>query len=251
MRCLFLCIVFGAGMLGLSAALHAQVMQSTNYQIEFDSINIAGGRATSSSYVLEDTVGEQATGRSQSASYQLRAGYQQMNETELSLSAAADVALTPALGGVSGGTSNGSTAVTATTDNLAGYELSIKASSSPAMQGDTTGATIADYTPDGANPDFLFSVAADDAEMGFTPEGTDIAQRYQDNGASCNAGSSDAADRCWDALSTGEKVVARRTTSNHPAGTETSLKFRVEIGASANQVADTYTATSTLTLIAL
>lgn len=230
----------------------AQVMESGNYRIQFDSINVGGGLSTSTSYALEDTTGELATGESESASYQLKAGYQQMNEVYLAITAASDVTLSPSIGGVTGGTANGSTAVTVTTDSRSGYELTIKASTSPAMESNTSSATIADYTPAGAAPDYAFSVPATTAEFAFTPEGSDLAQRYLNNGSNtCNAGSTDTADACWDALSTSARTIATRTSSNHPSGTQTTIKFRLESGTSHIQEAGTYTATTTLTALPL
>lgn len=232
--------------------LFAQVMESASYRIQFDSVNVGGGRATSSSYGIEDTIGEVATGRSGSTNYNLQAGYQQMDQVSLSLSAADNVVMAPSLGGISGGTADGQTIATSTTNGQAGYELSIKASSTPAMQRNGGGASIADYTPAGAVPDFTFSVAVSDAEFAFTPEGEDIAQRYQDNGAdTCDTDSNDTANSCWDALSTSNVVIARRTSANNPDGTPTTVKFRVGIGSSAFQLEGTYVATTTLTLIAL
>jgi hypothetical protein len=245
--------IFGLSLLMLGAVIHivnAQQMSSTNYQIEFDSINAGGTRSTSDSYTLEDTAGEIATGRSASTNYSMRAGYQQMNETYLALTAPDDVVMTPAIGGVTGGTSNGSTTVTVTTDSAAGYQLSIFASSSPAMQGETNGGTIADYAPESADPDYTFAFAANEAVFGFTVEGTDIPDRFKDNGNACATGASDNTDQCWDGLATTEKVIAERTSANHPNGTETVMKFRVGIGTSVNQTPDTYTATTTITLLA-
>ncbi len=53
-------------------------MSSTNYEIDWDSMNI-GGEDTSSStnYQIRDTLGEIGTGVSSSASYEVRAGYRQ------------------------------------------------------------------------------------------------------------------------------------------------------------------------------
>jgi hypothetical protein len=56
---------------------HAAVMQSSNYKMESDSVNMGGGRGTSASYALESTAGEVTSGISESASYILKAGYQQ------------------------------------------------------------------------------------------------------------------------------------------------------------------------------
>jgi len=239
------------GCVGGMTFVSAQVMQSSNYQIEFDSVNVGGARSSSTSYSLEDTTGEIATGPSDSASFQLRAGYQQMNETYLALTPASNITLTPSLGGIVGGEANGSTTVTVTTDNLAGYQLTIVSSSSPAMQREGGGDAIADYVPDGAVPDFFFSVDPGNAELGLSVEGTDIADRFRDDGASCSVDTGDATDRCWDAPSTTPFTIAERSSSNHPSGTDTDLKFRAGIGANAGVLEGAYTATSTITLIAL
>ncbi len=241
--------LFAVSGLMLPVLVFSQAMQSNNYKIQFDSINTGGVFASSTSYSMEDTVGEVGTGELASTSYSLKAGYQQMNETFLSMTAASDVGMTPAIGGVSGGTSNGSAQTTVTTDSVAGYQLSIKASSSPAL---VSGAnTIADYTPAGADPDFTFAILSTASEFAFTPEGTDIAQKYKDNGASCNTGSGDTADKCWNNLATVSDVIASRTSANHPSGTQTTIKFRVEVGSARTQPAGTYIATTTLTTVAL
>lgn len=227
----------------------AQVRESTNYRIQSDSVNFGGGYSTSSSYQLESTLGEIATGESASTLYGISAGYQQQQLIFLAMTAPADVSMSPAIGGVTGGTSNGSTNVTVTTDNPAGYQLTLEASTSPAM---TSGAnSIADYVPGGANPDFAFSTDPTDAHFGYSPDGTEIASRFRDNGSSCNAGSGTTTLACWDGLSTTPTVIAERTSGNHPDGTETTINFRVGIGDSVVQPEGTYTATTTLTLLPL
>ncbi len=238
-------------MLALLTNVGAQVMTSSNYQIESDSINTGGGLSSSTNYQLESTVGEQATGESDSTSYSLRSGYQQMQETYLAISAIPSVVMAPSIPGVAGGIANGSTTVTVTTDNLAGYELSIRAENDPAMQ-TGGGATIADYVPAGVAPDYSFTTGAADAHFGFSPEGVDIAQRYLDNGASCDqSGGSDTADTCWDGLTTSDVVIAAADTTNHPAGTETTVQFRVGVGGSVAQQPGSYVATTTITAVAL
>ena len=64
----------------------SQIMESSSYQMQFDSVNVGGELSTSTSYTLEDTAGEVATGRLNSSSYILRDGYQQYD---------ADVVVTP------------------------------------------------------------------------------------------------------------------------------------------------------------
>ncbi len=227
----------------------AQVRSSSNYQLQSDSINVGGGFSSSTSYVQESTVGEIATGPSDSASYSLKAGYQQMQEVFLSLSAISDVTLTPNLPGITGGTSNGSTTFTVITDSPGGYQLTIQAENDPAMQ---SGAfTIADYNA-GGDPDFSLITGSGDAHLGFTPEGVDVVSAFLDNGAICNTGGTlDTSLACWDGLSTTAALIVAGSGSNHPAGATTTLHFRVGIGSGAGVVPGVYTATTTVTALPL
>ena len=226
----------------------AQVMQSSNYQIQSDSINFGGGLSTSSNYVLESTAGELASGVSMSTNYSLKAGYQQMQEVYIAISASSDIGLSPSIPGISGGTSNGSATVNVTTDSPSGYPLSIAASDSPAMQKGAD--SIADYTPAG-DPDFTFTSGSADAHFGYTPEGIDITSRFRDNGGACNTGSQDTELACWDGLSTSPVIIASNTGANHPTGATTTVRFRVEVGGSVIQAPGLYVATTTLTALSL
>lgn len=242
-------LVIAGGLFCWVTIASAQAMQSASYRIQDDSINIGGGYSSSTSYRMQDTVGEVGTGDSSSTNYAVHAGYQQMQESYLALSGATNVTLSPSIGGITGGTSDGSTVLTATTDDYAGYQMTITASTSPAMQSGAN--TISDYSPSGAAPDFSFSTGAGQARFGFSPEGADIASRYKDNGAACNTGSSDASLSCWDGVSTTPITIATRSSANHPNGTATTIRFRVGIGGSVSQAPGTYTATTTVTLVAL
>ena len=127
--------------------------------------------------------------------------------------------------------------------------MNIRASATPAL---SSGANnFADYVPAGADPDFAFTTPAAASRFGYTPEGGDIVQRFRDNGAVCNAGASDTASACWAALTTTASTVVTRTTPNHPSGTPTTIRFRAESGATNVQPAGGYTATATLTVLAL
>ena len=94
-------------------------------------------------------------------------------------------------------------------------------------------------------------MAAAASRFGFSPEGTDIVQRFKDNGAACNAGALDSVSACWDVLSTTQTSIARRNTANSPAGTATTIRFHAGSGASNVQPAGAYTATATVTVLAL
>ncbi len=233
---------------GLHGA-EAQVRSSSNYQIQSDSVNFAGGRSTSTNYVQESTAGEVGTGESTSSSYVLRAGYQQMQEVFLSLAGGADVTMSPNIPGITGGESNGSTTVTALTDSPSGYQLTIEASASPAM---VSGAnTIADYVPVGVVPDLLFTTAGADAHFAFSPFGSDVVTRFQTDGLDCGVSGSASTTACWDGLSTTAAVIASSISANQPTGSDTTIYYRVGVGGSANQAPGDYVATTTLTLLSL
>ncbi len=228
----------------------AQVMQSSNYRIGSDSINFGGGLSESGSYSLESSLGEVATGDLEGNNFSLRAGYQQLHTSYIAMTAVSPVVMSPAIPGVTRGEADGSTSVTITTDSAAGYSLSIKSDSSPAMVKGSD--SIADYVPV-ANPavDFDFEIGSTDAHFGYSPSGDDVASRFLDDTTTCGMGSNDTALACWDGLSTTDEVIARSTGANTPDGVVTTVNFRVGIGSSVVQNAGVYTATTTLTALPL
>lgn len=228
----------------------AQVMQSSNYQIQSDSLNIGGGNSTSSSYILESTVGESATGLSDSENYSISAGYLQTISPYIALTGASNVTMDASISGVAGGAGNGSTTVTVITDNVGGYYLTISSSNDPAMQKGAD--TIADYDPVGSNPGFAFTYNYGEAWFGYTPEGDDITSQFKDDGGTCGGGGSlDTPMACWEGLTTGGQTIAQSTTDNHPNGATTTVHFRVGVGAGVNQAPGFYVATTTITAITL
>lgn len=236
--------------LSLLSVASAQVMTSSNYQIESDSINFGGGYASSANYQLESTGGEVATGPSESSTYRLRAGYQQMLEVYIAMNTVADVSLSPTIPGLGGGGSTGSTSVWVVTDSRSGYQLSMRAEAAPAMNKGVD--SIADYAPAGAIPDTWFTTGATDAHFGFSPFGPDVVQRYLESGGVCNqpAGSA-SSTACWDGASTTALLIAAATSANQPTGATTTIEFQVGVGSAAVLNPGDYYATTTLTAIAL
>lgn len=227
----------------------AEEMSSTNYKIQADSVNVGGILATTTNYQLQNTIGESVTGVSDSANYKVKAGYQQMHEVYISVTAPANITMAPNIKTISGGASNGSGNATVITDSASGYILSIKASAAPAMA--MAGDSFADYTPAAAGtPDYTWLVAVAGSEFGFTPEGAHIMQKFKDNGAVCNAGAGDTASACWYNLSTINETIAQSYSANHTAGTATTLRFKAESGSSHTQTIGNYQATITLTALA-
>ena len=228
----------------------AQMMESENFRMESDSVNVGGGHATSENFQMEDTVGEVATGESDSESFQLRAGFQQMQTVLLSMSEPDAVLMAPSIPGVAGGFSYGSSSVTVITDSPAGYEITIETATDPALQADGGADTIADYTPTG-DTDFTFTTEDTDAHLGYTVESVDAVSRFYHDGASCGSGGQNTGDACWTGLSTTPLTIVSRPSSNHPDGDETTVHFRVGVGGSVVQPVGVYTATTTLTALPL
>lgn len=226
----------------------AEYMESSTYKIQQDSVNFGGADSSSGTYKLTDTMGEIASGDSNSANYYMHAGYQQMNESYIAISSPTDLVMS-SMSGLSGGSSEGTMSWVVTTDNTAGYNMSVSSSTSPAMQ--SANDSLADYTPAGANPDFNFTNASTASSFGFSPEGTEAIQRFRDNGSSCNTGSLETTGKCWDGFSTTPKVVAGSTSPNHPSGSTVSLRLRAESGADHIQTSGVYNVIITATATSL
>lgn len=239
--------IITAALVIIPAFVDGQIRTSTNYQIERDSINIGGGFSTSTSFSLEDTVGEVATGRSTSTNYMIDAGYQQPEDTYITISAPADVNMDP-INGLIGGTSTSSVAWTVTTNSNAGYSMSIKASTSPALA--SSNDYFADYNP-GGDPDFTWSIASTEAAFGYSASGADIIDKFKDNGVACNTGSGDTAEACWDGFTTSDETIVQSTSANAPSGTETTVELRAESGADKILTSGDYSAVITVTAVAL
>ena len=223
-------------------------MSSSNYSIPADSINFGGQRSSSVNYGLEDTLGEVATGFSDSANFELRAGYQQLDIYPISISTTGDVTL-PSIGGVSTNASSASMTTTVETQNPTGYELSIKTTTSPAMQSGTD--YFSDYIPAGSNPDYNFTLGSGEDGFGYSVEGTDTVSRFLDNGSNCNVGTGNVANKCWDGLSTSDELIASRNSSTSVSGEETDVVFKAGIGPGVIKSPGNYTATIEVTAVTL
>src|SRR3989338_4507048 len=122
-----------AVMILMAPIAFAYVASSSSYRVQSDSINVGGVISTSTSYTAEDTIGESGVGTSSSASYNIKAGYQQMQEVYIAVTAPGNISLAPNIPSNGGGISNGQSVWTVTTDNSAGYSVNIRASGTPAL----------------------------------------------------------------------------------------------------------------------
>lgn len=227
----------------------ADFMQSSTYKIQSDSVNVGGlDSSSSTNYGISDTVGEIGTGDSNSTNYYMHAGYRQMQSSFISISSPTDLILT-SMAGLSGGSSEGTMSWVVTTDNSAGYSMTINSTTTPSLKSALD--SLADYTPAGADPDYNFTNPSTNSSFGFSPEGTEVISRYKDNGLACNTGTSETTGKCWDGLSTTPKVIAGSSTSNQPAGATVTTRFRAESGVDHIQTSGVYNVTIVATATTL
>lgn len=232
----------------------AYVASSNNYRIEVDSINFGGGFSNSANYQTQTTGGEVGSGDSSSANYVLRAGYQAMASTTLSISSPGNVTISTLPGNDhTAGTSDKSIAWTV--KSPAGYLLTVRAATSPALETTTSGLdSFDDYAPIGA-ADYDWIFLTTQAFFGFSLSGTDVAGNYRshDSGGGtfvCGSGVS-SSGHCWDGFSTGDKSIATASGSNLPDGSVTNMDLRVSLGSSKSQSFGDYQATVVATAVVI
>jgi hypothetical protein len=228
--------------------IFADFMQSGTYRIQSDSLNLGGADSSSTNYKVNDTLGEVGTGDSNSSNYYMHAGYWQMQESYIAISNPSDLVMAP-MGGLSGGSSEGVMSWIVTTDNTAGYTMSIASSTTPALKSAID--SLDDYAPAGANPDYNFTNPSNTSSFGFSPEGTEAIARFRDNGSVCNTGSLETTAKCWDGLSTTPKIMAGSTSSNMPSGSTVTSRFRAESGTNHIQTSGQYNVTIIVTATTL
>jgi hypothetical protein len=114
------------------------------------------------------------------------------------------------------------------TNNAAGYNLTVKADTSPAMQQNAT-TTIADY--DTGTPT-LWSVSAGTAKFGFSAFGPDTSDVTWGTGETCSGGAghdpSSSLKYLGFTTSTSSLAIATRSSTTTFAGSATTVCFAVE-----------------------
>ncbi|MES2314373.1 MAG: hypothetical protein V4524_00335 [Patescibacteria group bacterium] len=174
---------------------------------------------------------------------------------------AANVTMSPSLGGITGGTSNGQTQVVVTTNNSTGYNMTLTASSSVGMIGNASSSnSIPAYTPTvNLVPDYSFTTPSNAARFGYSVAASSTADNvtlFKNNGsnacntgASTNSATSNVTINCWLNASTTAITIINRSLQTPASGATSTVYFRVNITSNPSPVIpnDTYVATSTLT----
>lgn len=171
---------------------------------------------------------------------------------------ATNVVASGTINGLTGGTANGSTTVSVRTNSNTGYYMTIAFANNGtdnAMLGDASlSQSIHDLPASSTEPNYIFPTASTSAVFGYTvnaTDETDIDQAFLDNGAACNqVAGSYTADRCWMEPQVSAYQIIDRTSAAATGATST-ISFRIYVPSSPSPalVADTYTATATLTAL--
>lgn len=113
------------------------------------------------------------------------------------------------------------------TNNAAGYNLTVKAGTSPAMQ-QTATTTIADYN---TGTTTLWSVSAGTAKFGFSAFGPDTSDATWGTGELCSGGADHNPSSSLKYLgftTTSSPAIATRSSATNFAGSATTVCFAVE-----------------------
>lgn len=175
---------------------------------------------------------------------------------EVMITAPSNFTLTGTIGGVTGGTASGTAAFSVLNSSQAGFAMSIKASSAPALA--TGSYTFVDYA--GATvtgtPSYSWTApAAGTSGFGFSvgasgTSGVDAVARFKYSGSTCNSGTTNAANLCWAPFNgtTAVNVVSTSSFSS-TAVTENIILQAAFTNNNINSIAaDTYQATITATV---
>jgi len=230
------------------APVFAYVMESNNYHIQSDSINVGGtDNQTSANYKMSDTIGEIASGESGSTNYKLKAGYRQMQETYISLTSPGNINMGSISLSQDDVFGTGS-AWTVKTDNPAGYVLTFKTDQANSMDSGTDQFT--DYTEASTGTPDSWSVDAANYEFGFSAYGDDVATAKWGDNTSCGSGSTPDGTLKWMGF-TGITAITIATSSSRTttSGTDTTLCVGAEQGINVFAPDGNYTASITATVI--
>lgn len=145
----------------------------------------------------------------------------------ISISAPADVTMNP-LGSVSAASTNSATPIvwTVITNNDIGYNLSVKASASPALV--SGGNSFADYTEASAGVPEVWNVPSGNKEFGFTAYGANTATGTWGTTASCGTTTVPNASMKYVGFKTTDKIIATLGTPTAYAGVATTLCLAAE-----------------------
>lgn len=244
-KCLNSAVIIFCLLSGIYSA-DAYVASSANYRLQSDSINVGGDKGNSTNYKIKDTVGEVAIGEGSSSLYKLKAGYQQMQESSISISNAPDIALTPLT--ITQNSAVGSSTWIVTTDNPAGYTVNVNASADPALVDAGIGESFTDYTETSPGVKETWSVS-NAFEFGWSGIGNNVIGYGTDAESNCIDGADvPSSGLLWEGFEGTAGIQLASSASATPLGDSSTICVAVEQD-TIFAPAGTYIATTTATAI--
>lgn len=170
---------------------------------------------------------------------------------------ASNVAMSPSIGGLTGGYATGTTYFVVRSNSTLGYYVDLGFASTTAMLRTTGTGYINDYSTAGAPADFNYTLNTTSAEFGYTVSASttsDLDPTFQDNGSNtCGSAGVDTLNKCWMGpvpTSSPERII-NRSTPTPLGGATTTIKFKVTVPSypSPTIPEGSYVATATLTAI--
>jgi hypothetical protein len=172
-----------------------------------------------------------------------------------------DVVMAGTLNGLTGGSSYGTTTARVTTNNAAGFTMTIAFSSTTAMARSTALDTpeIYNYLYSTSTASYPtgFDTSVANAQFGFSVNASttgDVADTFLSSGSACGSGTF-TLNNCWRGASSTDETFGTelidRSTATPGSGTTSTVQFRITIpnGPSPSVPNGTYTATATLTAV--
>lgn len=149
-------------------------------------------------------------------------------DEEITVTDGGNISMTPNLG-IGTDTSTGSTTLTVETNADAGYTLAVQAGSDPALQGDSSQDSFADYSPSTADTPESWSVDANSKEFGYSAYGSDALSEFN-NGSTCDGGTNDPAngDVHYEGFATSDENIADNSGATSDGGDDTTFCVAVE-----------------------
>jgi hypothetical protein len=170
--------------------------------------------------------------------------------TGISITSPADITMTAL--STSQNTAVGSAVWTVTTNNAAGYTLTLHSSTAPAMARSGGGGNIIDYTPASSETPETWSVSGA-AEFGFSARGTDVSTGTWGTDSDCIAGadvpSAGLKWRDFDLTGSADQIATAAAATSTSGTASTMCVATEQAGSFANS--GTYSATITATATAL
>lgn len=174
---------------------------------------------------------------------------------EVSITAPGNFSLTGTINGISGGTATGNAAFSVLNSSELGFNMTIKASTSPALA--TGSYNFSDYSPNASTgtPDYTWAApSAGSSSFAFSvgaDTGTYANQKFRNTSSLCNQGSTNSTTNCWSGFNgtTAIPVVSTSAFSSVPVTETISLKAAFTSGNNTAMEADAnYQATITATV---